>query len=158
MLVRLVKTPRTACSSLSLEAFDGGPSSVGHSQGCGASSFSHVCFEVPEDVSFEKQLDNQLVPQLMRKSRATFFIASLSRGRLVAHDVFFKFVTVPVSASYSRVRLTTVSNCSTLCGPDTNIRRSSITVARIASGFEARTNFAHTVAIAIAATRVSEHP
>ena len=29
----------------------------------------------------------------------------MSRERLVAHDVFFKFVTVPVSASYSRVRL-----------------------------------------------------
>ena len=91
---------------------------LGHSQGCACRFFQRVCSGGHEDVFSGGQPGNQLVFRLMRDGSPTLEQPSSSLpcygGRLVAHDVFFKFVTVPVSASYSRVRLTTLSNCSTL--------------------------------------------
>ena len=119
---------------------------LGHSQDCAHRLFGTFVLKFPRTCLLKSNLSNQLVSQLMRGGSPILEQLSSSppcHGGVSLHTMsFFKFVTVPVSASYSRVRLTTVSNCSTVCGPDTNIRWSSITVARIASGFEARTNFA----------------
>ena len=92
--------------------------------------FQRTCF-------FERQPGIQLVSRLTR-DRSTILeqlsSSPLCHGASHCTRCLFQICHRSVSASYSRVGLTTLSNYSTLRGPDTNTRWSSITVARVASG------------------------